>query len=57
MVGDRSYDTIGAKQNGVYSIGVTYGYGSEAELRACGTDAIIDRAAQLINVLQSLPSP
>jgi phosphoglycolate phosphatase len=54
MVGDRSYDTIGAQQNGVYSIGVTYGYGSEAELRACGTDAIIDRSEQIFSILQSL---
>jgi phosphoglycolate phosphatase len=56
MVGDRSYDTIGAKQNGIYSIGVTYGYGSELELRSCGTDAIIDRPEQLFSILQELHS-
>jgi phosphoglycolate phosphatase len=54
MVGDRSYDTIGAKQNGIYSIGVTYGYGSELELRSCGTDAIIDRPEQIFSILQDL---
>lgn len=54
MVGDRSYDTIGAKQNGLYSIGVTYGYGSELELQACGTDAIIDRPEQIFSILEFL---
>jgi phosphoglycolate phosphatase len=56
MVGDRSYDTIGAQRNGLYSIGVTYGYGSELELRSCGTDAIIDRPEQLFRILQDLES-
>ena len=28
MVGDRSYDVIGAAQNGLPSVGVLYGYGS-----------------------------
>jgi phosphoglycolate phosphatase len=36
MIGDREHDMIGARRNGVRAIGVTYGYGSEAELRAHG---------------------
>ncbi|HEX8709961.1 MAG TPA: HAD family hydrolase [Pyrinomonadaceae bacterium] len=40
MVGDRLYDIIGARQNGCRSLGVTYGYGSEEELRAAGADLI-----------------
>ena len=32
MIGDRSYDILGALENGVVAIGVTYGYGSEKEL-------------------------
>ncbi|GJD19796.1 similar to indigoidine systhesis protein IdgB [Rivularia sp. IAM M-261] len=40
MVGDRHHDIIGAKANGVYSIGVTYGYGTEQELEASGADFI-----------------
>jgi phosphoglycolate phosphatase len=32
MVGDRKYDIIGAKENGIKSIGVLYGYGSKKEL-------------------------
>ena len=40
MIGDREHDVIGARCNGVRVIGVTYGYGSEAELRAHGAEAI-----------------
>lgn len=40
MVGDRMYDILGAKKNGCLSIGVTYGYGSEEELRDAGADLI-----------------
>ena len=36
MIGDRSYDMIGARNNGMTAIGVLYGYGSEAELRDAG---------------------
>ncbi len=32
MIGDRYHDINGAKSNGIDSIAVTYGYGSEAEL-------------------------
>jgi phosphoglycolate phosphatase len=38
MVGDRKYDIAGAKENNCRSAGVTYGYGSEEELRAAGAD-------------------
>lgn len=32
MIGDRKFDVIGAKHNGIDSIAIGYGYGSEAEL-------------------------
>ena len=38
MVGDRKYDIAGARDNGCLAAGVTYGYGSEAELVAAGAD-------------------
>ena len=41
MVGDREHDIIGAKENGLKSIGVLYGYGSEEELRKSGADYIV----------------
>ncbi|MBO5936958.1 MAG: HAD family hydrolase [Clostridia bacterium] len=40
MIGDREHDIIGAKENGLKSIGVLYGYGDEAELRNAGADYI-----------------
>jgi phosphoglycolate phosphatase len=36
MIGDRSHDMIGARNNGIKGIGVLYGYGSEQELTAAG---------------------
>ncbi|KYC39153.1 HAD family hydrolase [Scytonema hofmannii PCC 7110] len=40
MVGDRLHDIIGAKQHNIASIGVTYGYGTEQELKVNGADSI-----------------
>ena len=36
MIGDRSHDMIGARNNGIKGIGVLYGYGSRDELIAAG---------------------
>ena len=36
MIGDRSFDMVGARKNGMTAVGVLYGYGSEAELREAG---------------------
>jgi len=48
MIGDRSYDIIGAKHNDLaYSVGVLWGYGSEEELRLNGSDFIIQSIDQL----------
>ena len=51
LVGDRMYDVEGAKQAGVGSIGVTYGYGSRTELEECWPDCIVDSTEELRNVL------
>ncbi|MBD2535501.1 HAD family hydrolase [Nostoc flagelliforme FACHB-838] len=40
MVGDRKHDMIGAKHNHVTTIGITYGYGTEEELKTHGADLI-----------------
>ena len=40
MIGDREHDVLGAKDVGLPSLGVLYGYGSEAELREAGADFI-----------------
>ena len=40
MIGDRSFDVIGARNNKVRVIGVLWGYGSEDELREAGANAL-----------------
>jgi phosphoglycolate phosphatase len=40
MIGDRSHDMIGARNNGMRGIGVLYGYGSEQELTAAGASCV-----------------
>jgi phosphoglycolate phosphatase len=47
MVGDREHDMAGAGRCGVRAIGVTYGYGAEADLRAHGA-ALIAHAPRAI---------
>ena len=41
VVGDRKHDVIGAKENGMYVIGVLYGYGDRMELETAGADCIV----------------
>jgi phosphoglycolate phosphatase len=40
MIGDRSHDVIGAKNNGIGAIGVLYGYGSKEELIEAGASHV-----------------
>jgi phosphoglycolate phosphatase len=40
MVGDRARDIESGKDHGVRTIGVTYGFGSEAEIAAAKPDEI-----------------
>ena len=43
MIGDRKFDCEGAHKNGLRTIGVTWGYGSIAELREAGAAALCDQ--------------
>lgn len=40
MVGDRRFDIEGANRNGLRSVGVTWGYGSQAELQQAGANRL-----------------
>ena len=51
MVGDREHDVIGAKQNGIDSIGVLYGYGSYDELSDAGAKFIVSIPEDIIGVI------
>lgn len=51
MVGDREHDIIGAKENGLDSIGVLYGYGTQEEFQECGADAVAESVEELKGLL------
>ncbi|MBP3657175.1 MAG: dTMP kinase [Clostridia bacterium] len=51
MVGDRCFDVEGGAANGVDTIGVTYGYGTEEELREAGATHIAHSVAELAGIL------
>jgi len=52
MIGDRSHDMIGAKANGMGTIGVTYGYGSREELTAAGANHLCSSPRALLELIQ-----
>lgn len=52
MVGDREHDVIGAKQVGIKSIGVLYGYGDREELEEAGADFIAENVMDILDVLK-----
>ena len=49
IVGDTKYDIIGAKETGIKSIGVLYGYGSNDELK--DADYIAEKSSDILNIL------
>lgn len=51
MVGDRKFDIIGAKKNGIDVIGVTYGYGELGEIEAHEPTAIASSVEALREIL------
>ncbi|QHI28829.1 HAD family hydrolase [Acinetobacter haemolyticus] len=54
MVGDRQYDVIGARANGIETIAVNYGYGTTQELAQVQPVAYISEFGQLIEVVDQL---
>ena len=51
MIGDRDQDMLGAKINGLDSLGVLYGYGSKAELEGAGATFIADGVEDILNFI------
>lgn len=51
MVGDREHDILGARRNGIETIAVEYGYGSNEELTAAKPKARIQAFAELLDHL------
>ena len=52
MVGDTTYDVIGAKKHGISTIGVSWGYGEVADMQAAGAAAIAQTTDELVVLLQ-----
>ena len=51
MIGDREHDIYGAKENGLPSIGVLYGYGDREEHVNAGADFIAETVADIYELL------
>jgi phosphoglycolate phosphatase len=54
MIGDRRYDITGAHANGLRAIGVTWGYGTRAELEQAGADRIAESPAELLGLASAV---
>lgn len=54
MIGDRSYDVVGAKACGIDCIGVEYGFASPGELQSAGADYVVATVEVLGNLLEVL---
>ena len=48
MVGDRKYDILGAKEHGLHSIGVLFGFGDYEELHEAGATYIAETVEDII---------
>lgn len=51
MIGDREHDILGAKQVGLDSIGVLYGYGDYEELKEAGATYIAENAEDILKII------
>ena len=54
MIGDREFDVAAAARNGIPTVGVTWGYGSRAELQAAGAATLCDAPADLAGIVLEL---
>ncbi len=51
MIGDTQYDMIGAKENGISSLAVGYGFGTAETLQACNPDYLVESVDELAELL------
>lgn len=54
MVGDRRHDILGASQHGIPTVGVLWGFGSAAELKAAGATAVCEHPIGLPDSIQTI---
>ena len=53
MIGDRNHDILGAKQCGLKSMGVLYGYGDRQEHTAAGADYIAETPQDVVKIIRN----
>ncbi len=53
MVGDTAFDVLGAKAHGIPTIGVSWGYGSIADMEQAGAIAIAHTMEELLSLLNA----
>lgn len=51
MVGDRCYDITGAKELGIHSMGVLFGYGTREEMEEAGAEMIAETPEEITQLL------
>ena len=51
MVGDTKFDVLGAKAHGIPCIGVSWGYGTVADMQEAGAAAIAYTMDELYQIL------
>lgn len=51
MIGDRKFDIIGARECGIDSLGVLYGYGDREEFEKAGADYICSDFTEVLSML------
>jgi phosphoglycolate phosphatase len=51
MVGDTHYDLIGARENKISSIAVSYGFGTMETLSSSNPDYLVDSVDELAELL------
>jgi phosphoglycolate phosphatase len=52
MIGDRAHDVIGAKANGIFSVGALWGFGSRDELVSAGADLLCKAPNMLVETVR-----
>ncbi len=51
MVGDRKFDVLGAREFGIETIGVLFGYGNKEEFDACDCRYLAENAEEMVQII------
>lgn len=54
LIGDTKFDVLGANEAGIPCIGVTYGFGTEEELKEAGAAALCNNCAEVEAYLETV---